>query len=1779
MPAIITAIQIIGSVVAGSMVATTGIGMFIAGAATIIGAGALVYSTIQAFSLKMPKMDSNQSRQRTVRSTMEAQKIIYGTALVSGPITFVDAGGTDNQDLYHAIALAGHECEDITDIYFDNELILDSAINGGASSGGNVTTGTFGPINSNTICKINKHLGSSTQTADSDLVAAFTNYTANHRGRGIAYIVTKWTLNEDSQETWDKLSPNDIRALVKGRKVYDPRDDTSAGANPTSASYISFSDNPALCLADYLTNDTFGVGIATSKIDWASVVSAANVCDTTVAIPTSSTEKRFTCNGVLFGGNSHKSNIDKILSSFNGMLTYTGGNYTIRAGAYESPSESLNEDDLAGPIEIITSTERSNRFNTIKGLFIDPSQNHKSMEFPRVQLTAALNRDNSIELTKDIQLPMTNSSYMAQRIANKMIQLSDHQTVVQFPTNLTGLKVAVGDRVQVTVEELNWSNKVFQCVAWSYSDSNSTGVNLTLKEDSSGSYADPAEGDYSTTSATGTITPGFRGVPDPQNLTATSILKGVELNWTNPSNSKAYEEIIIYTSSSSAWSGASEIGRTRGTQFIHDASNESGLVPGNTRYYWIRAAAYSGVGTGAGALSDRNPDSDTSTVSATVGYVNWSDVNDDGNAPDDNATNNPIYRQDAAPTVVNGAIWVDTDDGFLYEGRAGSWQLIGSTNEFEVLGSGVSLPGTVVNGKYVLVSDTNKMYRGEGGAWVQVSGTGSLASKNTAGNADIDDDAVDHNKIDNTDYIQVGSGSTSATLSGIADEDWRIFAGADESSGSTAPFRVKTDGTVVARKMVLKDTDGTTYFDSSSGGFSDYAKTVLAEALTATVSTLAGTTSTNTADFVVATTTASQTVTASASYPVDGMSSQQQSTSSAALAQIPSSITLTINKNQGGGSYSELVSQEFTRTTGTPTATQYRANVIFIGSGYFAYVQSGLGCLDSGGNINHTFSGTTWTNGTHNLRLALSYTGGSSTGVPSVSEVRTISVTGTVGFAITSTGGTESTSGTYLPLSGGTLTGTVYAANLRAKGQIRATGWYGDTAGDGEGTGIEIGTSSGYGYVLSYDRTNSLYKEMHFNADDYSFYGMSSGAIVASDKPFVGPSFKDINDMSYLIAPTGTSQIKHLKVMGSTNNSTTDSVLYVNATNNNDWLAYLEGTSSKTEYGLRVNLAGTNSYMIYAATPAGLYFRVGTDLARHTVAMQAPIYYDDNDTSYYFNGGTTTNVNQLNVQGHALRDGGQDGRNLHLFGASGTNGSHGVAGYDNSGVWRWQLYGTGSNWGLLNAEWGSWDFRKASGGSMFLNNQTTYYIDTENTYMNRVYGVTDIRSPLFYANNDTTYYIQQSSAYWKVQTNAGYFHMGSGNSSWVHFITDGKPFYIQQSTNFDNGIYDYSSNWSVIDSYGHHGASWRAPVFYDYNDTSYYVDPHNTVVCLNLAGGDIRFQSASWTGEVPGKIAYHSSYWYLQSVNGFYFRNGAGNFAFFHSDSSGNTYSYTSSRAPLFYDTDNTAYYIDGAATSVLAKIHTIGSANGGTPRWDTSFYVAQSQHYYGQTNSQSMYLGESNHIYIRTIGEATGSLRAPIFYDVSNTGRYTDPASASYMDTIHTYNWFRSQGNSGWYSQSYAGGIWMQDSSWIRTYGSKNFYVDASIYTAGNVVAYYSDERLKDIEGPIENALEKVESLEGFVYTENEIARELGYTNDKKQLGVSAQSVQKIFPYLVERAAVDIETAEYGGEQWSKSGEEYLTLDYSRLVPLCIQAIKESNEIIKNLTKRIEELENDGTY
>ena len=168
--------------------------------------------------------------------------------------------------------------------------------------------------------------------------------------------------------------------------------------------------------------------------------------------------------------------------------------------------------------------------------------------------------------------------------------------------------------------------------------------------------------------------------------------------------------------------------------------------------------------------------------------------------------------------------------------------------------------------------------------------------------------------------------------------------------------------------------------------------------------------------------------------------------------------------------------------------------------------------------------------------------------------------------------------------------------------------------------------------------------------------------------------------------------------------------------------------------------------------------------------------------------------------------------------------------------------------------------------------------------------------------------------------------------------------------------------------------------------------------------------------------------------------------------------------------------------------------------------------------------------------------------------------------------DWLRSTGNTGWYNNTHGGGINMEDTTWVRVYNSKAFYVANQIAATGNVTAYYSDERLKTKVADIDSALDKVKSLTGFYYVENALAKSFGYNNDKQQVALSAQDVKAVMPEAVSLAAFDMETKE-DGSIVSKSGEDYLTVDYARLVPLLVEAIKEQDKKIEKLEALVEQL------
>lgn len=109
------------------------------------------------------------------------------------------------------------------------------------------------------------------------------------------------------------------------------------------------------------------------------------------------------------------------------------------------------------------------------------------------------------------------------------------------------------------------------------------------------------------------------------------------------------------------------------------------------------------------------------------------------------------------------------------------------------------------------------------------------------------------------------------------------------------------------------------------------------------------------------------------------------------------------------------------------------------------------------------------------------------------------------------------------------------------------------------------------------------------------------------------------------------------------------------------------------------------------------------------------------------------------------------------------------------------------------------------------------------------------------------------------------------------------------------------------------------------------------------------------------------------------------------------------------------------------------------------------------------------------------------------------------------------------------------------------------TITATGNITAYYSDKRLKTVSGKIENALDKVSKLTGVYYTGNDVAKSYGYDDTNVQIGVLAQDVESVLPEIVKPAPFDIDT-----NGTSKSGQNYKTVQYEKLVPLLIEAIKE---------------------
>lgn len=482
---------------------------FVVSAVVVIVAASVVYSRAQA-----QKMAKKAARDRekyagttiTAKEPAASRRVIYGRRRTGGVYALQHStdtpGGKTNEWLHLVIPLAGHEVHAIDDIYFDDVVVplgADGVANAGKYSG---------------LVRVKKFLGAPDQAASADLITeAPTVWTNAHRLRGVAYLYVRLKYDQD------KLAaiPN-ISAVVRGKKLYDPR-----------TGLTTYSENPALAIRDYLTNADYGLGCAADEIDEASFIAAASLCEEPVNLAGGGTEPRYAIGGTFERDQAPEKIISELAASMAGACVCTGGLWYLTGGKYIAPSATFTLADLRGQIVIQSKASRRDTCNAVKGTYISEKNKFQPSDYPPVKNATYAAQDGET-IWRELDLPWTNSSATAQRLAKIELEQARQEITVQLPCKLTALRVKAGDTVALTIARYGWVAKEFTVTNWRLvleegageGGGRLVGVDLSLRETAAGVWDWNSGMETTVDFAPNTNLPDPSVVPAPTALTVTS---------------------------------------------------------------------------------------------------------------------------------------------------------------------------------------------------------------------------------------------------------------------------------------------------------------------------------------------------------------------------------------------------------------------------------------------------------------------------------------------------------------------------------------------------------------------------------------------------------------------------------------------------------------------------------------------------------------------------------------------------------------------------------------------------------------------------------------------------------------------------------------------------------------------------------------------------------------------------------------------------------------------------------------------------------------------------------------------------------------------------------------------------------------------------------------------------------------------------------------------------------------------------------------------------------
>lgn len=413
---------------------------------------------------------------------------LFGSRRIGGDVIFSYRTGTKT---HYVIAIAGAPLSKIVGVYINNVLVNVDTSNRVTSAPWTYTHSAAGVTT--TYYAVNVRIYDGTQTAaDPVLLAGVPGWRSDMIGTNIAYAAVTvdtnaWTFAQtgglsQSSDVFSNALP-DFTFWCLGFKCYDPRDGSQVLGTPST---WKWSGTPSIIEANYRVHQ-LGMQVPTSRIDWASVGTAATLDETLVATKSGATEYRYQCALYWRTDERHEAVCARIAAAHDGGMSLIGTVWTCRTGVWPSPVAALTSDDYVNNgLSIADCVPINSTANGVRGKYASAPANFEARDFPAYQDAAALAQDGT-PIWLDVDLQTVSSASQAQRLARiayNRRRLGRAATGTVLPK---WVALTAGDTITMTDALASISGESFRVLARTLHPDFS--VELQLQSESAATYA------------------------------------------------------------------------------------------------------------------------------------------------------------------------------------------------------------------------------------------------------------------------------------------------------------------------------------------------------------------------------------------------------------------------------------------------------------------------------------------------------------------------------------------------------------------------------------------------------------------------------------------------------------------------------------------------------------------------------------------------------------------------------------------------------------------------------------------------------------------------------------------------------------------------------------------------------------------------------------------------------------------------------------------------------------------------------------------------------------------------------------------------------------------------------------------------------------------------------------------------------------------------------------------------------------------------------------------